>query len=231
MRKLFYLFSASLLAVILASACDQRDPQAEYEQLRDAVYSSPKTGMDVAQEYIDHFHSKKGNRVAEVSEIRDEYHLMDNFFSNTFRSYPEFMSQAKGLNDRLSLSNYEGVRNTWKNLYGQERNRLLAPLMDGITDLTFDAFFKTQVRNLCDGKFATWNFESVDQVSLTTPVVVRDGTVKESSGVYRVHLRGGIIGLRTSTAMVSISGRIGVDSRGELVYERTGYEFTDSPLL
>ena len=230
MRRLFNLFPLLLFA-ILASACDRRDPQAEYEQLRDAVYSIPRAGVDKAQEYIDHFHSKKGNRVTEVSEIRDQFRLMENFFSHSFRTYQEFMSQSEGLNGELSYSNYEGVRNTWKSLYGQERNRLLAPLMESINDLTFDSFFKTQVKNLCDDKFATWNFESIDQLSLSTPIVVRDGTVKESSGVYRVHLRGGIIGIRTSTAMVSISGRIGVDPRGELVCERTGYEFTESPLL
>lgn len=146
MKKLCYLLSGFLLVFLCTSACDQRDPQAEYEQIRDAVYSSPKTGIDVAQEYIDHFHSKNGNRVNEVSEIQEFYRLMDNFFSNSFRSYQEFMNQSKGLNEELSYCNYDGVRNTWKNLYGQERNRLLAPLMEGITDQTFDSFFKTQVR-------------------------------------------------------------------------------------
>jgi hypothetical protein len=225
------VFVAAFLALAAISACDRRDPQAEFESLRIAVFPTPKAGLDVAQEYIDHFHSRKGNRVTEVSEIRDQYRSMEGFFSKTFRSYPEFMREAETLDRSLSSCNYEGVRNTWKNLYSRERERLLAPLMNGITEDTFDSFFRTQVRSLCENQFLTWSLESIDQVDLKTLTVVRDGTAKESSGVYRVHLRGSILGFRTSTATVSISGLIGVNPAGDIVSERTGYDFMDQPIL
>ena len=224
------LFSMAVLMAVF-SACEQRDPQAEFESLRIAVFPTPKAGLDVAQEYIDHFHSRKGNRVVEVTEIRDKYRSMDDFFSQSFRSYPEFMKVATVLDKEMSLSVYEGVKNTWKNLYGQERDRLLAPLMDNITEDTFDSFFKTQVRYLCEGEYKTWSIESIDQVSLNTPTVIRDGTVKEASGVYRVHLRGSILGIRTSTATISVNGRIGVDQSGNKTAELTGHDFQDGPIL
>ena len=219
------------LSLSFLVACDQRDPQAEFEALSVAVYTHPKTGFEAAQEYIDHFYAKKESRVAEVTEIRNHYRSMDEFFSNSFRSYADFMTRSRRLNEELSQSSFPGVRNTWKNLYAQERDRLLAPLMGGITDQTFDSFFKAQIRYLCEQQYNTWNYESIDQVSLSTPAVVRDGTAKESSGTYRVHLRGSILGLRTSTATVSIKGLIGIDERGNVFTERTGYDFLDGPLF
>ena len=222
---------AAFLVLAAVFACDQRDPQAEYEALRDAVFSDPRDGMDIAEEYINHFRSRKGSRGTEVSEIYDYYRSMHDFFSGSYRTYPEFMSESRPLDVSLSYCNYEGVRNTWNNLYGQERSRLLAPLMDRITELTFDGYFKNQVRSLCQEEFKTWDYESIDRLSLSTPTIVRDGSVKEASGQYRVHLRGNIIGIRTSTATVAISGLIGVDADGNLVSERTGYDFLDSPIL
>lgn len=233
MRRFHFLsvFIALVALLTAVCACDQRDPQAEFEALRIAVFPTPKAGLDVAQEYIDHFHSRKGNRVNEVTDIRNLYRSMEDFFSQSFRSYPEFMKGAASLDKEFSLSVYEGVKNTWKNLYGQERDRLLTPLMDGITEDTFDAFFKTQVRYLCEGEYKTWDIESIDQVRLDTPAIIRDGTIKEASGVYRAHMRGNILKIRTSTATVSVSGRIGVDPSGNMTAELTGHDFQDGPIL
>lgn len=225
--------SILLSLCVLFPSCDQRDPQAEFEALRDAVYSNPRTGYDVAQEYIDHFYSRKGKDkwVDDVCEIRDQYELMDDLFSNSFRSYADFITQAGEISSELTYSNYQGVRTTWKNLYSRERERLLAPLMEQVTEDSFDSFFKGQVWTICNDRYQTWDVESVDRVSLFTPVLAPDGTYKECSGVYRVHVRGNIFGFRTATPKVSISGRMGVTDSGQWDARITGYEFSEEPLF
>ena len=129
------------------------------------------------------------------------------------------------MNNELSYSNYEGVRTVWKSLYEKERTRLLGPLMDSITESNFEDFFKAQVYQLCEKKYNIWEVESIDQLSLSTPTLVNDGTAKKCYGEYRVHLRGNVFGLLTKDARVSIEGTIGPDESGYLTPFRTGYEF------
>ena len=211
--------------MLMTISCEQRDPQAEYELLCETIYSSPCDGETAAQEYIDHFYGNKRARITEVSEIRHQYRLMEGFFSNYFSSYADFISQSRDLNSELSHSNYAGVRKTWSSLYGKERERLLGPLMDSITESVFDDFFKTQVRKLSNERNPIFEVESIDRVNLSTPMLVSDGTAKKCRGEYRVHLRGSAIGLITSAYDISIEGLIGPDELGNLNYERTGYQF------
>ena len=233
MKKISFacLLAAVIFTALTFAGCDQRDPQAEYEVLSETVYPNPQSGIDAAQEYIDHFSNKSGNRVTEVSDIRHQYRLMDDFLSNYFSSYSEFLNKASEIDDELRQSNYQGVRETWKNLYTKEQNRLVGPIMDSITDQTFDSYFKNQVRILCQDRFTTWDYESVDRISLGTPQLTMNGLAKECSGEYRVHLRGSILGIRTETARVSISGLIGIGYGGEIAYERTGYQFLETPIF
>ena len=220
-----------LMLPLLITSCEKRDPQAEYDTLRESVFSSYREGEAAAQEYIDYFFSKNGARITEVSEIRNQFRQMDTFFSNSFSSYSDFLSQSRELNDELSHSNYACVRNTWTSLYERERNNLLEPLMNSITESSFDTFFTSQARQLSENEFnIIWNIESVDRVSLATPRLVNDGTAKECSGEYRIHLRSNT-GLFSSTATISIEGIIGLNEYGNIIERRTGYQFTDRPLL
>ena len=225
MKKKEKPFLCLMLFVLMGVSCEQRDPQAEYELMRETAYSSPREGEEVAQEYIDYFYKEKKARITEVSEIRDQYRKMDAFFANSFNSYADFLKQGKDLNNELSYSNYNGVRKVWKSLYDRERNRLLGPLMDSITESDFEEFFKAQVWQLSENNYNIWEVESIDQVSLSTPTLVNDGTAKKCHGEYRVHLRGNVLGVLTKDARVSIEGTIGPDDLGNLTPVRTGYEF------
>ena len=87
-----------LLLVMLLLSCEQRDPQAEYELLRETVFSSPQEGEAAAQKYIDDFYGKDRARITEASEIRHQYRLMDGLFSDSFSSFVDFMKKSHDLN-------------------------------------------------------------------------------------------------------------------------------------
>ena len=219
-----------LCVLLLATSCEQRDPQAEFELLRETVYSSPQEGEETAQEYIDYFCKKKGARITEASEIRDQYRKMVHFFSISFNSYPDFLSKSRELNYELSYSNYDGVRRMWLARYEAVNKRLLAPLMDSITASDFDSFFQEQVKQLCANEFDNWTVESIDQASLSAPILVDGGMAKKSSGEYRIHLRGNHLGL-SSTARISVEGTIGPDDNGNVVPNRTFFSFLSKPII
>jgi len=224
---LFLMFFA-----LFVSSCDQRDPQVEYEILRETVYSSPQEGIEATQEYLDYFSGKKGARITAVSEMRNQYKKMNGFFSNTFSSYCDFIKQSKKINQDLSRSTYEGVRRLWKDLYGNERDLLLEPLMESITESDFDAFFKDQAKYLFRNEkgFIDWTINSVDQVSLSTPTTVKDGTAKKTNGEYRLHVStlGGNI---NRIAIIAIEGIIGFDESCNKFEDRTRFDFIEKPSL
>lgn len=214
----------------MATSCDQRDPQAEYEILRQAVYSNPQEGIDATQEYIDHFHNKSGARITEVSSIRDEYRKMADFIEHSFNSYADFLNQSREINAELSSSYYEGVRKTWQLIYEKERNQVLGPIMDSINESSFEEFFKTQVILLCEDEFNIWDIKEIDMISLTSPKLSDDGTMKKASGEFRIHLKGKAFNTN-EVARISIEGTIGPDESGYIQRRRTGYEFLEKPIL
>ena len=221
----------SFLSVLIATSCEQRDPQAEYEILRDTKFASPQEGETAAQEYIDFFYDKKRARITEVSEIRDQYRKMDSFFSASSTSYADFMGKSHVLNKELSYSNYEGVRKMLLSRYEMERDRLLEPLLGGISVSDFDKFFQGEIVQLCKNEFNIWEIESIDCVSLSSPNRTNDRMAVRSFAEYRVHLKGGIVGLLTPTAVITIEGIAGPDKYGNLIFNRTGYQFTKKPIL
>ena len=229
MKKIILIVFA--FAFVAFSCEEKRDAQLEYEQLRDTRYSSPREGESAAQEYIDYFHNKNAPRINDVYEIRSQYRKMDDFFSKSYSNYADYINRSREINRELSRSIYEGVRKMWLTLYEQERSRLLGPLMDQITESDFESFFKTQVKNLCENEFNIWEIESIDQVYLSTPTLINDGTAKKAQGEYRAHLRGGVIGLITRDARISIEGVIGPNENGYINYIRTSYQFLEKPIL
>ena len=226
-----------LLFSIVLTSCDQRNPEAEYEVLREKVFESPHEGVEVAQEYIVHFNEdnnfwgkKKKARITEVSEIRSQYRKMDAFFSNSYGSYGDFMTASHELNYELSYSNYDGVRRTWLSLYDKLRKRLLAPIMESITGSEFDRFFQEEARKISGIEFPSWHVESVEKISMAGPILEYSGTAKNALGEYRVRLSGNKLGF-PSSARFSIEGTIGPDESGKIIYTRIKYTVFDKPLF
>lgn len=226
-----------LLFSIVLTSCDQRDPEAEYEVLREKVFESPHEGVEVAQEYIAHFNEnnyflgkKKKARITEVSEIRSQYRKMDAFFSNSYSSYGDYMTASRELNYELSYSNYDGVRRTWLSLYERQRKRLLAPIMDSITESEFDRFFQEDARKISGIKYPSWNVESIEKISITTPILEYSGTAKKALGEYRVRLSGKRTGFPES-ARFSVEGTLGPDESGNIIYTRKECKEYEKPFI
>lgn len=224
------VFICFALLVIMAVSCEQRDPQAEFELLCETEYSSPQEGEGAALEYIDYFRKKKGARITEVSEIRDQYRKMVHFFSISFSSYPDFLSKSRELNYELSYSNYEGVQRMWKARYEAVKKRLVAQEIDRITASDFDSFFRDQVKQICAHEYDKCTVESIDQVSLSAPILVDGGMAKKSLGEYRIHLsKKHFMWTSEFTATISIEGTIGPDENGNIVPNRTRYSVHREP--
>ena len=219
-----------MLFALMDISCEQRNPQAEYELLRVTVYESPKEGVEVANEYIDHFQNNKKARITEVSEIRSQYMRMNAFFSNSYSSYGDYMTASRELNYELSYSNYDGVRRTWLSLYERQRKRLLAPIMDSITESEFDRFFQEDARKISGSKYPSWNVESIEKISMTTPILEYSGMAKKALGEYRVRLSGKRTGFPES-ARFSVEGTLGPDESGNIIYTRKECKEYEKPFI
>ena len=109
------IFAMSVITLFVA-ACNNRDPETEYEKLSTMVYTSPQDGIDAAQKYLDYFKDEKGCRKTAVSDILKAYTQMYEVLGNQPQDFSDFIEATK-LNQEMSKSRYEGVRETWKNLY------------------------------------------------------------------------------------------------------------------
>ena len=152
------------------------------------------------------------------------------FFSNPYSSYGDFLTASHELNYELSYSNYDGVRRTWLSHYERQRKRLLAPIMDSITESEFDRFFQEDAMKISGIKYPSWNVESIEKISMTTPILEYSGTTKKALGEYRVRLSGKRTGFPES-ARFSIEGTLGPDESGNIIYTRKECKEFEKPFI
>ena len=107
---------AMSVVTLFVAACNNRDPETEYEELATTVYTSPQEGIDAAQEYLDYFEGEKGCRKTAVSDILKAYTQMYEVLESQPQDFSDFIAATK-LNEELSKSRYKGVKETWNNLY------------------------------------------------------------------------------------------------------------------
>lgn len=221
------MLSSTYLCSLILVSCERRDPQVEYELLSQTIFSTPKEGEEATQNYINDFRKNKNARIAEVSEMRHQYQQISVFLSNRFNSYADFLDQTRELNKELTHSDYFGVQKMWTSLYGEKRDRLLGELLDSITESDFEDYFKKEVWKIIKSKFL--EVESIDQMSISLPIIIKNGTAKKSTGEYRIHLRGKykLNSWYEETDRMIIEGAIVVDDSGNLTFVRMGYQVFD----
>ena len=239
-----------MLLVLIASSCkqagneqsntlvelEQRDPQAEFEHLRDTAFSTPQEGIEAAKEYLKYFYDKDRARMTEVTEILTQYQKMDFFTKRSFFSYSDFVKQSREYDTDFSSSNYEGVKRTWQSYYDNQRRHLLGQAMDGITKNLFHKRFTDHIEQTCKREFKNWKVLLIDTISLTAPTLTDDGCAKKASGTYRVHLRAsnvlnvqwkpgkGFLKRKEKDASIAIKGTIGYNKESGVLESN----FTDS---
>ena len=209
-------------------ACDNRNPEADYESLCKTVYPNPQAGINACNGYLGIFDGKDGCKETDVSIILTDFKSMDSLFGSPQRSYKEYMIATAALNQKMSVSPYECVRETWKKLYQEGKERFLKPLLDQIDEHKFDEYFRQEVARLCNQRYKTWRSQSVDRLEISTPIVKPDVETKECRGKYRVHTvqRGTH---RPDIAEIEIRGEIKVAETGNYSYTIVGYDFTKEP--
>lgn len=209
-------------------ARDNRDPEADFETLCKTVFPNPQAGINACNGYIDIFDGNDGCRKTDVSIILTEFESMDNLIRTSQRNYKDYMTATAALNQNMSVSPYECVRETWKKLYQEGKNRFLQPLLDQIDEHKFDEYFQQKVVQLCDQRYRSWDGKSVDRLEISSPIIKPDGVTKECSGKYRVHeVQRGT--RRQDEAEIEVRGEVRVAETGEYTYTIVSYVFTKEP--
>lgn len=209
-------------------ARDNRDPESDYETMCKTVYPNPQAGINACYGYQDIFDGKDDSRKTEVSMILTEFESMDSLFRTPQRSFKDYMTATAALNQILLVSPYECVRETWKKLYQEGKDRFLIPMLDQIDEHRFDEYFQQKVVQLCDQRYRSWDGKSVDRLEISSPIIKPDGVTKECSGKYRVHeVQRGT--RRQDEAEIEVRGEVRVAETGEYTYTIVSYVFTKEP--
>ena len=227
MRTRFFVLAA-LLCILGCPSCDQRDPEAEYQDLSLTAFN-PQDGMDKAQEYMTHFQKNRFAHIQEAREIYYEYASIQDFDRKTYYDLAELIEDGQELDQELSMSQSPGVRRTWSSLYKEKRKRTQQYILDSLNEIRFSPELSRAAREICAGTYMTWDVESVSEISIGPAELVEDGTAKRCSAEYQVYLRGNIVGRRTYNARVSASGRYSFDSMGHLHFTLEDSHVIDGP--
>ena len=84
-------------------------------------------------------------------------------------------------------------------------------------------------KELCKDETLFLKADVCDVVEMSEPQLTEDGFSKTCEGTFRVHLKGKLIGLLKSTALIKIKGIIVGDSIPTFQYKQVGYDILEAP--
>lgn len=231
-RRTFFLIvpCVAVLSGLLLSGCERRDPEAEFNALAHRVFNSPQAGEDAAADYIEYFNGKANNRVEEAKEIQASYVEMEDLLNGTYTSYEDFYEAINRCGDP-SKSRYEGVRLSWNAWFKDKKRQLLEPVLAGFTKEFFSEQMQRDAKYLCDSRSNFWASETCEVISISEPQLNEDGFSKSCTGVFRVDLRGKVMGLLKGSVKLKMTGKMVADEPFGPEYHRVDYEFLEKPTI
>ena len=84
-------------------------------------------------------------------------------------------------------------------------------------------------KELCKDGTILMKPDVCDVVEMGEPQLTEDGFSKTCEGTFRVHLKGSLVGLLQSTALIKLKGEIVGDSIPTFQYKLVGYEILEAP--
>ena len=218
-----------LLIPFFLLACEQRDPEAEFQKLVDTPYTNIKEGIKALDDYIDHFKGKATQHIEEAYKMRSQYSAMDELFSGSFRDYAHFMEVVDQTKEKGEDSQFASVREVWRQLFVKKKHSLLDPGLEKLDKNSFVDYMTENAKELCKDGTILLKSDVCDIVEMGEPQLTEDGFSKTCEGTFRVHLKDPLVGLLQSTALIKLKGEIVGDCVPSFQYRLAGYEILEAP--
>ena len=210
-------------------ACGQRDPEVEFQKLLDTPYTNIKEGLKALDDYIGYFSGKSSEHMEEVYKMRREYSAMADLFNDSYQDYAQFMDVIDKLKDKGEDSEFASVREVWRQLFSKKKHSLLDPGLEKLDKNSFVAYMSESAKELCKDGTVFMKADNCEVVEMGEPQLTEDGFSKTCEGIFRVHLKGKLVGLLQSTAQIKLKGMIVGDSIPTFQYKLVGYEILEAP--
>lgn len=218
-----------LLIPFFLIACEQRDPEIEFQKILDTPYTNVKEGIKALDDYIDYFSGKSNTHIEEIYKMRREYSFMEELFNGSYSDYAQFMEAIGQAKDKGEDSEFASVREVWRQLFQRKKHSLLDPSLEKLDKNSFVGYMSENAKELCKDETLFLKADVCDVVEMSEPQLTEDGFSKTCEGTFRVHLKGKLIGLLKSTALIKIKGIIVGDSIPTFQYKQVGYEILEAP--
>jgi hypothetical protein len=218
-----------LLIPFFLLACGQRDPEVEFQKLLDTPYTNIKEGLKALDDYIGYFSGKSSEHMEEAYKMRREYSAMADLFNDSYQDYAQFMEVIDKLKDKGEDSEFASVREVWRQLFSKKKHSLLDPGLEKLDKNSFVEYMTENAKELCKDGTILMKPDVCDVVEMGEPQLTEDGFSKTCEGTFRVHLKGSLVGLLQSTALIKLKGEIVGDSIPTFQYKLVGYEILEAP--
>ena len=223
----------ALLVSIFLIACEQRDPEAEFQKILDTPYYNVKEGIIVLDDYINYFSQKSSPHMEEVYKMRREYNAMEKLFNDSYQDYVHFMEVINLTQHKGEDSEFASVREVWRQLFNKKKHTLLDPDLEKLDKKDFIQYMSEDAKKMCN-KHTSY----VDKVFMTPveclvlemcePQLTEDGFSKTCEGTFKVNSEGKLLGVFDSTAKIKLKGMIVGDSIPSFQYRLIDYEILES---
>ena len=207
-----------LLIPFFLLACEQRDPEAEFQKLLDTPYTNIKEGLKALETLLTGCGNKKNDKnVIKVGASPTPH--------------AEILNVVKDkLKDKGEDSEFASVREVWRQLFSKKKHSLLDPGLEKLDKNSFVEYMTENAKELCKDGTILMKPDVCDVVEMGEPQLTEDGFSKTCEGTFRVHLKSKLVGgLFQSTAQIKLKGMIVGDSIPTFQYKLVGYEILEAP--
>ena len=228
------------------------DYSRRYEELTNEVYSSVNDAIKEQYQFLDEFTSEYGRGllsresqlqqyVRDIQKLKQEFENMKQFFDQEFSGLSSFNESVRYKNATFNNSQFASVRRSWEEIQGTQRKQEAEKELNKKVD-NFEQYLKNDAEHLCEynyqraGVFGNAGFNvdvshPTQTISIGTPVAHDSYNAKVCEGVFRVNMKGAMVGLDKGTVKISVKGMIVVIVDGDQIQKEIRYENIDYTIL
>jgi len=230
---------------------ETKDIEKKYEELLKKVFTDVNTAIKEQTSFLDKFTSEYASQllvrqphlklyVERVNNIKEEFNSMKLFLDRNFADLASYNSEVIYNGEKFKNSKFTSVKESWDKISNDQRRVQATKDMNKMVE-NFEQYLRNDAERICNYNYQNakvfgfeidWN-QPTQTISIGTSFQHDVYNAKVCEGVFRVYMKGALMGLNKGTVKISVKGMIcvKVDENKTLIgveYDNIDYKIIET---
>ncbi|MDD7319117.1 MAG: hypothetical protein SOZ80_02345 [Prevotella sp.] len=199
-----------------------KESYEKHEKFKSNKYYDTKSAIEEMNSFINSFTSDYGRDllmrkpelnpiIEDVKKIKEEFETMETLFEHEYPDLETFNDDIERSSYKYDYSDYETVRESWKEIAGIQRSRQASKDVDK-KSANFERLLAEDAEHQCENNYSDFITTTVQTISIGNPYEHEQYRGKVCEGIFRVNMEGAYLGWDKGSVKIRVKGMIGISS-------------------